>query len=359
MDANQDFLEYRINLHKNFWNRTAQKHPILSYRQGDFFFSRHYKAARHLLVEGKIITPEMLIVDDFLPDYERMYQKSLELGQSAFWTAEPFTGIPWMEAMLGCGVVAGADSFTSSHIENFSDAQVKSIKLDYENPWLKKYLEFTNKLVELSEGRFPIGQPIMRGPTDIIGAMIGQTEMIYFVYENPELFAEMVNRVTDVFLDVMELQKKQIPLFHGGSSIGFYHVWAPGSCIWYQDDLSSILSPDLYARYFIEAGKRICSSYDKSAIHLHPSSFFILDSLLAIDDLDIIEVNKDIGGPSVEEMLPTLQKIMKKKRLILWGDLTLEDLDIVKRNLPVNGLFLNIVTEDLLRIEEIQKSLSS
>ena len=351
-------LDLQIDLHRKFWEKKSQKQPIVSYRHGDFFFSRHFKATESLNIDGKIITPEMLVVEDFLPDYERMYQESLILGQSAFWTAEPFTGIPWMEAILGCTVVGQENSFISSHPESFKAEDIENIVLKDDNAWLNKFLEFTEKLVALSDGRFPVGQPIMRGPTDMIGALIGQTEMIYWIYESPELFPEIVKRVTNVFLDVIQRQKALIPAFEGGSSIGFYHLWTPDSCIWFQDDLSSILSPELYARYFIEAGRRICSAYDRSAVHLHPSSFFVVDDLLRIEELDVIEVNKDIGGPEVEVMLPVLKNIMDRKRLILWGDLTIKDLELLRKELPLDGLFLNVVTEDLSRIHDIQNSLS-
>jgi len=42
-------------------------------------------------------------------------------------------------------------------------------------------------------------------------------------------------------------------------------------------------------------------------------------------------------------MLPVLARIMETRGLILWGDLTVEDLEIVKRNLPCRGLALNVV----------------
>jgi hypothetical protein len=42
----------------------------------DFFFSRHFGAAKELLVPGRVITPDMIDVDRFLPDYERMYRTS-------------------------------------------------------------------------------------------------------------------------------------------------------------------------------------------------------------------------------------------------------------------------------------------
>ena len=56
-------------------------------------------------------------------------------------------------------------------------------------------------------------------------------------------------KVTDLFLRVIAEQKKLIPPFHGGQALGFYHVWTPGRCLWFQDDLSALLSPDLFRQF--------------------------------------------------------------------------------------------------------------
>jgi hypothetical protein len=336
-------ISARLAMHEAFWKSSPASHPAASFRVvPDFFFSRHFKAAEHLLVPNKKISPGMLVVDDFLPDYERMFQTAEELGQDAFWTAEPFTGIPWMEAILGCDVYAGEESFISKPWMKSLD-DLEKIRLDRENPWYKKYMEFTRKLVELSRGRFPIGQPIMRGPSDMVGAIMGQTEMVFAFADEPERLKEFFLKVTDVFIQVIGEQKKLVPLFHGGSSMGFYHVYCPGTSIWYQEDLSAIMSPALYREFLLEPERRICEGHDYTAIHLHPSSFFLLDELLANDWLKAVEVNKDVGGPSVLEMIPELKKITAKKNLIFWGDFTPEELECVRKNLPKGRIFFNII----------------
>lgn len=333
----------RIELHKAFWRREGQERPIAAFRVvPDFFFSRHFRAAESLLVPDKLVTPEMLDVEAFLPDYERMYRMSVELDQDAFWVAEPFTGIPWMEAILGCEVRAGAESFISKPRKESLDS-LAQVRLDPENPWFLKYLEFTKRLVELSDGRFPVGMPIMRGPSDMVGALMGQTEMVFALADEPDRMKEFFIRTAEAFLDVIRAQNALVPPFKGGSALGFYHVYCPGSSIWYQEDLSAIMSPALYREFLSEPERRICAGRDGTAIHLHPASFFILDELLAKDDLKAIEVNKDVGGPSVEEMIPQLRKIQTKKSLILWGDLNEDDLDCAERNLSAQGLFLHII----------------
>jgi hypothetical protein len=337
--------EERLDLHRAFWSRGPQTRPVAAFKVGDFFFARHFRAARRLLVRNKTITPDMINVGDYLADYERMFAEIEKIGQDGFWTAEPYTGIPWMEAILGCEVRANEESFSSKPF--LSPADADRVVFDPSNPWFLKYMEFTTELVKLSRGRFPVGQPITRGPSDMVGALLGQTEMVFALADHPDDLRSLIRNVTSVFLAVMAEQRKVTPAFRGGSALGFYHAWAPGPSIWFQDDLSALLSPELYREFFLESASTICAGYDYTAIHLHPTSFFILDELLSIERLRVIEVNKDVGGPSVAEMLPVLRRILDTKGLILWGDLSLDDLALIKQNLPPRGMFLNIVAPSL------------
>jgi len=351
--ARLDRLEDRLRLHRQFWARERQPRPLASFHVGDFFFSRHFGAALPLLEPGRAIGPGMLDVPAFLPDYERMYADCEALDQDGFWTGEPFTGVPWMEAILGCPIRAGRESFTSRPWLKSPAEALERVRFDPANPWLAKYLEFTAALVERSRGRWPVGMPIMRGPTDILGALLGQQEMVLaLMIDDPARMHRLVERVTRAFLAVIAAQNRLIPAFQGGTSLGFYHVWAPGPSIWFQDDLSALLSPKVYRDFFLDSARMILRGVPHTAVHLHPASFFILDELLTLDGLNVIEVNKDIGGPGVRDMLPVLSRIMETRGLILWGDLTIEDLEIIRRRLPCRGLCLRVVAPTLEEARE-------
>jgi len=337
-------LVERLVLHRTFWAREQQPRPLASFRVGDFLFACHFQAALPLLEPDKTIVPEMLNVVEFLPDYERMFRESEELGQDGFWTGEPYTGIPWMEAILGCPVRAGKESFTSRPWLSSPAEALEKVHFDPQNPWLAKYLEFTAALAQLSRGRFPVGMPIMHGPTDILGALLGQQEMVIALMEtDPQVMHRLIERVTRVFLSVIEAQRRLIPPFYGGQALGFYHIWAPGTAIWFQDDLSAVLPHKLYRQFFLDSARLILAGHDHTAVHLCPNSLSILDELLTLENLKTVQVDKDVSGPGVKELLPVLAKIMQTRGLILWGDLNIEDLERVKRNLPCRGLALHVV----------------
>ncbi len=338
--------EERLNLHRLFWNFEAFEHIPASFRLGNYFFADKFKAALPLLKPGLKIEPEMLKVDEFLEDYERLFQEIETIGQDGFWTAEPFTGIPWMEAIMGCAVFAGENSFITEPAEMLPGSDL--IKKIEANPWYVKYMEFVEKLVQLSDGRFPIGQPILRGISDVLGAIMGQTEMIYGMCDEPEPIEGLASLITKVFLKIIEEQQKLIPEFYGGYSMGFYHLWTPGQCIWFQEDLSAILSPELYRDFILEHNRDICSRYDYSAVHLHSSSFHILDDILSIQDLKAVEINKDVGGPGIQELLSIFQKVLDhEKRLVIWGNLDENEIMLIKNNFSGNPVFINIVAKDI------------
>jgi hypothetical protein len=345
--------EQKIDLHKAFWLKKSLPKPLVTFHLAeDFFFSRHYKAAEHLLEPGKKITPDMLDVDLFMDDYENMFQDMIEIPQDGFWAAQPFTGIPWMEAILGCDVIATGSSFVSEpFLQSHSD--IERLTLDDENAWFLKYIKFLEKLEKVSDGRFPIGQPIMRGPSDMIGSVMGQTEMVFAFMEDPEGMRRVAENVTAIYLKVIECQFSALSDFYGGYSMGFYHLWCPGKCIWFQEDLSAILSPTIYRNGLKSCAEKICRDYDFTSVHLHPSSFFILDELMSVERLRVIEINKDVDGPTIEDMVPIFEKVLSSKNLMIWGELDETDLECIVNKLPPEGIFLNIIAPDAARACEL------
>jgi hypothetical protein len=80
-----------------------------------------------------------------------------------------------------------------------------------------------------------------------------------------------------------------------------------------------------------------------TGIHLHPASLFVIEDLVAMQDLDVIEVNLEEIGPTLEKMLPYLNQVLEVKNLIVWGDFTTGDLLLMKEHLPTRGLALQLM----------------
>ena len=332
-------------LHIQFWNNEKTKVPIVSYRfSEDSFFPLRYEASKRLLIPGKVIKPEDIVVEDFIEDYRMYMQWSEQVGQTGFYGIEPINSFPWIEAMCGCEIVATPSSFVSEPFME-SPEEYEKIVLSNDNPWFIKYKEFMSKMWAAFDHKVPIGHPVTRTISDCMGAVLGQTEMVYAIYDYEDEMKELARRVCDVYLGIIDAGFEVTGPVEGGYIVGFYHLWAPGKIVWFQEDLASIITPDHYNEFVYPQHKRICDRYDYSLIHQHSASFHIIDGLLRLDGLDVIEINKDIGGMSIPEMIPIMQKIQKAgKKVLLWGDLTGEEIDLVKEKLEHRGLAFNIVT---------------
>jgi hypothetical protein len=138
--------------------------------------------------------------------------------------------------------------------------------------------------------------------------------------------------------------------------MGFYHLWSPGKCVWFQEDLTALLSPGHYREFVKKQHEKICSSYDYTGIHMHSSSFHMLDDILSLEKLKVIEINKDVGGLTVDQMIPVFKKVQEKgKNLIIWGDLNSDEIDLIKNSLRMKGLHFNIMAKSVSEARELME----
>src|SRR3974390_1078284 len=87
------------------WLEMRNDRPLLGFSLGSYYPLRRYPNGVRRLKEG-VITPDDVIVGDYLEDTERLYQLHGEAGGDFVFTAAPFLGLPWVEAPPGCTVIA-------------------------------------------------------------------------------------------------------------------------------------------------------------------------------------------------------------------------------------------------------------
>ena len=66
-----------------------------------------------------------------------------------------------------------------------SYAEIEQMGLPIYRAWLEKLVGFTQWLVRLSDGRFPVALSLMRGPADLLSAVRGAEKAIYDLYDFP------------------------------------------------------------------------------------------------------------------------------------------------------------------------------
>ncbi|NMB17801.1 MAG: hypothetical protein GX980_11935 [Firmicutes bacterium] len=337
-------LQKKFQRYQLFWEQAQVDRPLIGFSAGGYFPFTSYRAISALADED-VLEAHMLDPEAFWPDYERILKATTPIQDDVVRGAAPFPAIPWMEAMLGCTVRIAPGSIWAEEM-CLSWDELETLQVDEGNPWLQKFLAFTEMLVERSAGRFPVGLPILRGVSDMLAALRGSSQVIYDLYDHPAEVHRLIDKLVDIFLMVINKMAELTGPFHGGYFIEQFALWAPGRLIRLQEDASALYSPPLFREFLQGSDRILASSTPFSLIHLHSSSLFLLEDILAIDELRVIQINKDVGGMPVPQMMPYLKMVQDAgKCLIVRGSLNHEDLSLFRKHLVPTGLYLQTVID--------------
>ena len=319
---------------------------MLGFYLGSQYPLHRFEGARRHLPDG-VVHPDDVVAGDFLDDFERLHALYEEAGGDFIYSACPFWGLPWVEASLGCTVIADYQA-GSTHTESPPDfAGAESIPaFSADNPWVRKLLSFYPALVERSNGRYPVGVTLMRGVCDLLSALYGGETFLFRMMEASDEVAAVCEALTDYWIAFGKCLHEHVPLFHGGTGAFFYSLWSPGRTLWLQEDAAALLSPNLYERFIWPCDRKITEAFEHTVIHLHPAAFIPTDYLLETD-IDVIELHVDVGGPSPQQLRDTHRRILAEKRLLVWGDFSEDDLLDTIEHLPHRALAVNMAVESV------------
>ena len=319
-------------------------------------YMRFYKETSKYMKEGKQLNPDDIIIEDFIRDVDNFILMHEEAGGDLFYPAAPFYYIPWMEAIIGCPIYVGKESFYTkpciNEWENFSG----NIDL-CNNKWLHKFIEIKSALLKHLNNNYPMStSTLLRGPADMMSASLGQTRFPLELYDNPEKIKKLSQLYSNIFIEVAGIANKiALNSKFNGYLVDYYGIWSPKICQYFQDDAVALLSPKFYEMFIFEEHLKISKSFGSTFYHLHPISLFIIDRLLALPNLDVIEINREPVGPPIEELIPSLKLIQDHDKSLLINFTSIDfsteliegEVKTVCHNLSMRGLGIFISVENV------------
>ncbi len=336
-------LQEVLERHRAFWERGETDGPLVMEERPWVGLSDRIVevplVGGGLVPEGAKLDPSRIDVVAYAERHE--VPGSLFAG-GTFQVFRP-PDLCWTEAIMGCDVYLDAGCrWTTPFLEDLGGLEGSSY--GRENLWFGKLLEFTEALVDKAAGRFPVGEPLMRGPIDMLRAMLGDNAMCLAFYDEPERAQKLVRICADVFLRCLQAQLELIPEFHRGY-VSHFDIWAPGTVGYCQLDASVLLSPQDFRCYFLEEYRRVADSFDYPVFHIHSGCLRHTEALLELEGLRAVQVSIDPVpfGPPLEEMMPVFQRIQEVKPLIITsGPIGREERDKILETLSPRGLCVGV-----------------
>ncbi len=336
-------VEARVDAFRRFYAMGNTEGPIVGLFWGSYYPWKRYRASSS--VPPGPFGPEALRPREFLPDYERLHRQHEDGGGETIWSGAAFWGVPWVEAVGGCEVVADHETGSARALPRRRPPQPDDLPPDAEGPWARKAAEFLSVLRESSAGAFPLATTLMRGVGDVLAALHGTEDFVLRLMDDPAAMRKLAAGVAALWAAFARAQLAEIPLFHGGTGSYFYNVWMPGRGVWLQEDSLALLSPRLFADFILPHVDALSRQFDTVLMHLHPASLVPVEELAATG-LAAIEMHLDFGGPTAEDLLPVYRRIQARKPLIVWGDVRAADLDALARKLDPQALVVLPVVQD-------------
>lgn len=340
-DLERNDLTSLLERHRAFWMHKDMGEPLMRIRS-----SRRQRRR----FENVDVTPDMLDIEELTPEVgTRDVQRQLVQGD-LFRSESAFSRIPWMEAIVGCGIHSGADEAMWPRPalgQNYEG--MEQIVPDDENPWLIKLLDLTRALVEANDGAYLVTHTLQRGPIDILSALLGDVRMGLAFYDEPEKIEEILKRATQAFIKVAKAQYALIPPFEGGWTSWGYGLWAPGTVIRFQADSASQISPLMYQEQVLPHDRAIMQAFDYSIIDLHSGGTLHLHKvLMEVEELNAISVTIDPyeNSPKIEDLVPTFAAILETKSLSISGEMKIEQVNWLRQSLPTGCLSINVTVTD-------------
>lgn len=350
-----DIAKYKEK-HLAFWELSNVNKPMVGFTVGAgadaWSYWQDNKAAVKLFQKEEIL-PEDIKPAEFIEDQLRYLESTDEIDDDVIRTALPLASIPWMEAILGCPVVSSKTHLRSKEILDKPDAKAIG-EFDKGNPWVKKYFEFVELYYKKFGDKYPVAQSILRGPSDLVCALLGAEKAAMALIESPGAMHGLFDKVTGQLESFLQMNMDLLPQFYDGYVIGQYEIWAPEPVVRIQEDFSILFSPKNYEIFLKQKDKQLAAKSNYTLIHLHSSSLYLVDKFLEIPEIKAFQVTKDPGGVTLDEMLPQLLKIQEAKRpMIVKGQLDKNDLELIIKKLSMRGLCVQPVVADIKRAEDL------
>ncbi|MDP6110703.1 MAG: uroporphyrinogen decarboxylase family protein [Planctomycetota bacterium] len=326
-----------LNRHSAFWQMEDVSQPLMSVGEYHPLQSRRpLQLSNGLEIEQNTeLRPDRLDTEYFTglsgsPD--NAFQGDFIRGSTPY-------DICWTEAIIGCPIVWKAGYPWSEPISECLD-DLTILEINEDNPWLAKLLDVTKCLAEKSNGRYPVCQPLMRGPIDLATAALGDEPTVYAIADQPAKLRELLEECTTAFIDIASAFQETSGLFQGG--VVEYGIHAPGPGIRTQADNAALMSPRSYRELLRPCDERVCEAFEYTLIHTHSACLRVMtDSLLDIKKLRAIQVSLDYpGATSVADVMPFLKEMNEHKPLVLTGPVTQAELDELLDTLSPRGLCL-------------------
>ncbi len=159
-------------------------------------------------------------------------------------------------------------------------------------------------------------------------------------YSSPHEVRRLAEICTQAWIQVTQYQLDLIPPLEGGYCDN-YEIWTPGHTIYFANDISTLVSADMYREHLFVHDCRVAEALDAPWMHVHSGCARLAPEFLKIPGLVGIQIVNDWpAGPTLKDIVPILTMIQKDHCLLL-RKYSMEELEEILPELSLAKLYID------------------
>jgi 5-methyltetrahydrofolate--homocysteine methyltransferase len=263
------------------------------------------------------------------------------LGE-AFPTFLPNLGPDSFTAYLG-GNLRFLDERTSWVEPFLSELAGFTPTLDRTGRWWRHMMELMDALCEVAEGNVLIGIPDLHGGGDALAAARHPDNLARDLYDEPDEIRRIMPILTGIYKNVFDEYAVRIGRVQEGTT-----TWIPalsrGRYTALQDDFSGLVSPAMFADFFLPDVRELAGYLDNSLYHLDgPSALGNLLHVLEVDELDGIQWVPGAGRERMMQWLGVCRRVLEAGKCLQIA-VAADEVEYILSELHHEGLFITTWT---------------
>ncbi len=243
----------------------------------------------------------------------------------------------------------------------FSSLQdVPEIYFDDKNKWWIKTKSLLEKSISYGGKNYFIGMPDLAENWDVLASLIGTSELLMAMVENPGLVKKKLEQIFSAYKNVFQKIYDYIKV-NTEMIFWAFSLWGEGRTAKVQCDGSAMFSREMFEDFVMPSLVKQCDWLDNSMYHLDGTQAIKhLDSILSIESLDAVEWTPQHGIESGADprWYPMYKKILDSGKSIQLLITDISRIDELFKSLGANGIYLLVVdkTVDFKQLAQIAKN---
>lgn len=256
-------------------------------------------------------------IESFCRDYEKVWEARADCQDDTIPCISPQMGGAIVAAMWAGEIEWGeevANLIPHNPLERAD--RLDKVEFNPANKYFKRIIREIECLSSRSHGRFGVSLEASTSITTTLSQLRGGTRFMYDTSDIPEQLRTFAEKICDHFIMLQDKTRGIVPHPEGGSCHRWINYWNPGRGFWFSEDDAIMLSPEMYRDLFLDLDRRMCAATDFAAIHWHTGGLHLVGELLKIENLKMVQLSFDPGGPVFEKVLATCREIVAAGRKV-------------------------------------------